>query len=230
MRLFTMTLSDWNTVFQFASAALLGLTFAVGVGAIVTGHILNKRQAVLVAEAKRDTERLKLQVEEESKERIKAEVELAKLKKQIGPRQLDREAFLKALVGQPKAPVEILYLRDDPDSLEFAQEIGNLLERAGWAVLARGPIPPPPPRSGADIPMTVSGGGRPAGVTVGAGSVSEEGGEAARKRAIGREDWVRTPWTVLSDAFGKSMGKSQAAGNVATCPEGIVRVVVGPRR
>jgi len=182
------------------------------------------------AVANENTARLSLRVEEESKERIKAELELERLKKQVGPRLLNREAFLKALEGQPKAPVQVLYLRDDPDSLEFAQEIAGLLERAGWTVTAREPIPTPSAvRSGPDIPIAMSVGGQPSGVTVVAHSISEKESEAGLNRSMGKE-WVKTPWTVLSDAFGKSMGVAQSAGNVATCPVGILRVVVGPRR
>ena len=208
MRLFSMTLAEWNVAFQFTSAILLGLTFAVGAGAIITGYVLNKRQTVLIAETGRDaalakesTARLSLRIEEESKERVKAELELERLKKQVGPRRLDREAFLKALAGQPKAPVQILYLRDDADSLEFAQEIENQLRRAGWTVTTREPIPVAP-GSGPDIPITMSVGGQPSGVTVVARSITEEEADAGRKRIIDRDDWVRTPWTVLVDAFG----------------------------
>lgn len=161
-----------------------------------------------------------------------AERELLELQLRTRPRQLDRNAFLKALAGQPKAPVQILYSRDDADSLEFAQEIENQLRRAGWTVTTREPIPTPSvPRSGPadDIPLPMTVGGQPSGVTVVARSISEEEAGAGRKRSMGRDDWVRTPWTVLLDAFGKSMGKSQGAGNIVSCPEGVLRIIVGPR-
>jgi hypothetical protein len=41
---FSMSLEHWNTVLQFASAVLLGMTFAVGAGAIFTGYLIGKRQ------------------------------------------------------------------------------------------------------------------------------------------------------------------------------------------
>jgi hypothetical protein len=40
-----MSLESWNALFNFASAVLLGLTFAVGAGAVITGHFVNKRQS-----------------------------------------------------------------------------------------------------------------------------------------------------------------------------------------
>ena len=180
----------------------------------------------VAAEAVRGTAEANLRIETESKERVKAELELERLRKQVGPRQLDRDAFQKALTGQPKAPVQILYLRDDADSLEFAQEIENQLRRAGWTVTTREPIPTP--AAGSDIPIPMSVGGQPSGVTVVTHSVSEEEEHAWMNRATGK-DWVKTPWTVLFNAFSDSMGKANGSGN-RTCPAGMLRVVVAPRR
>jgi len=53
-RIFSMTLEDWNTFLQFASAVLLGLTFAGGAWAIWTGYVLGKRQEERIATAGRD--------------------------------------------------------------------------------------------------------------------------------------------------------------------------------
>jgi hypothetical protein len=159
----------------------------------------------------------------------RTELELERLKRQVGPRQLNREAFLKALEGQAKAPVQILYLRDDADSLEFAQEIDNLLRRAGWTVTARDPIPTPPAaRSGQEIPVAMSVGGQPSGVTVVTNFVSEEESKARSDAIMGRA-WLKTPWTVLMEAFAQSMGAVRGSGN-RTCPEGMLRVIVAPRR
>ena len=157
-----------------------------------------------------------------------ARLELEKLKEKVGPRKLDRQAFHRVLDGQPKAPVEILYVKDDPDSLEFGQEIENDLKDAGWTVLSREPIPTP--REGAadsGIPTAMTVGGQPSGVTVVARSISEEESQATLNSMLGRE-WIRTPWTVLSVAFQKSMGESKGSSHL-TCPEGVLRVIVGPR-
>ena len=50
-----MKLEDWNTVLQFASAVLLGLTFAIGAGAIFTGYMVGKRQEVRIAATEHGT-------------------------------------------------------------------------------------------------------------------------------------------------------------------------------
>jgi hypothetical protein len=39
--------------------------------------------------------------------------ETARLRKQMAPRQFDGEAFKKSLEGKPKAPVEIMFPRED---------------------------------------------------------------------------------------------------------------------
>src|SRR5262245_31940019 len=46
-----MSLQDWNTFFNFSSAVLLGLTFAIGAGAVITGHLVNQRQQERIARA-----------------------------------------------------------------------------------------------------------------------------------------------------------------------------------
>ena len=49
-----MTLEDWNTVLQVASASLLGLLFLVGALTIVVDRIISKRQESRIASAQRD--------------------------------------------------------------------------------------------------------------------------------------------------------------------------------
>lgn len=73
--------------------------------------------------------------------------------------------------------------------------------------------------------MTV--GGQPSGVTVVAHSISEEEEQATWNSTLGR-DWVKTPWTVLSVAFQKSMAEAKGSSH-PTCPEGVLRVIVGSR-
>lgn len=192
-------------------------------------HSGNRLQDAIRADAEAKTELARKEAAVAREITARTELELERLKRQVGPRQLNREAFLKALEGQPKTPVEILYLRDDADSLEFAQEIDNLLKRAGWTVTAREPIPTPPAaRAGQEIPVAMSVGGQPSGVTVITHFVSEEESKARSDAMMGRA-WLKTPWTVLMEAFAQSMGAVRGSGN-RTCPEGMLRVVVAPRR
>jgi hypothetical protein len=208
MNILSWDAEDWRFAFEVVSIAAGVLTAAALIGMAVAGQIARSNAR---------------------REAAKAEAELERVKKAIGPRQINREVFVNALEGQPKAPVQILYLRDDQESLEFAQEIANLLERAKWKVIARQPIPIPKRAKSAaqDIPITMTVGGQPSGVTVVTHSVTEEEIEAG-KRVEGKQDWIRTPWTVLCNAFEESTGVGQAASN-ETVPKGTLRVVVAPK-
>jgi hypothetical protein len=76
-RIFSMTLEGWNTFLQFASAVLLGLTFAVGAGAIWTGYVLGKRQEVRIAATERGTAEANKKVAEAGEGTAKALAEVA---------------------------------------------------------------------------------------------------------------------------------------------------------
>lgn len=71
------------------------------------------------------------------KEAANARLETENLRSQLVPRRLKRDAFVKALVDVPKAAVEIIYARDDFESIEFAQEIAIFLEKGNWQVTSR---------------------------------------------------------------------------------------------
>src|SRR5271166_767957 len=78
-------------------------------------------------------------------------------------------------------------------------------------------------------PTSMSISGQPSGVTIAVHSISEAEVAAVSNRMLGKE-WVRTPYTVLADAIGNSLGRVSgwAAGPNAP-PEGTLRVVVAPR-
>src|SRR5262245_25159077 len=70
-----------------------------------------------------------------SAERIaNAELKAEQLRRELGPRQLQRAVFLKEIAESPKAHVEIMYLRDDPECFDLAQQIRRALEDAAWDV------------------------------------------------------------------------------------------------
>lgn len=245
-----MSLEGWNNFWQWSSAIAAGVTFVAGAGAIITGNRLSDRQrAELVATQRAAAEannsaaqagehaaaaneragRLELEAAAQRERAAKAERDLLELQKRTSPRQLNRDAFLRALEGQPKLPVQILYLRDDPDSFRLSIEIREALRTARWSVTEPEPIPvsAAPPRSGPAIPTTMSVGGQPSGITVVAHSLSEREMEAVRDRILGR-DWVKTPWTVLRNAFLESMGSVNGSAN-SMCPRDALRVVIGPK-
>lgn len=212
-RLFSWYSSDplfaWFTLLQVVSFLILGVTLAIGTR-------LGIKQSKQILGLEKDLSDARTKYNE-------SQSELIKLRKQIGPRQLNREVFWRALEDQPKAPVEILYLKDDQDSLEFAQEIENSLKKAGWVVTKRAPIPV----SQSDLPTAMTVGGQPVGVTVVTHSISDDEAVAIRNQIEGNE-WAKTPWTVLAYAFSQSIGTGYTSSRESV-KEGTLRVVVAPK-
>jgi hypothetical protein len=155
-----------------------------------------------------------------------AELKLEQLRRQVAPRSLKRDVLIRALEGQPKAPTEIMYLRDDAESFELAQQIALAMEAAGWQITSRRPIPP---TSDPEAITAMAVGGQPSGVTVVASGVTQEEADADFNAMMGK-DWIRTPWTVLTRALGDSLGKVGGnAGGLNSPPVGTLRLVVSPR-
>ena len=173
-----------------------------------------------------DTARLSTEGDIARKETAEAKLQLEQLRKEMAPRSLRRDIFLKELAGQPKLPVEIMYLLDDPECFGLAQQISRALEDAQWTVEPPKPIPP---LILADSPTPMSVGGQPSGVTVVVHAITQEESEATSNALMGLE-WVRTPWTVLMHALGDSIGKINGhAGGSNVPPMGTLRVVVAPK-
>jgi hypothetical protein len=139
-RIFSMTLEEWNTVLQFASAALLGLTFAVGAGAIWTGYVLGKRQEGRIAATEHGTAEANRKAAEASERAGKLEKEAAilteqnlKLEAAIAPRRLSERqgkalASMNAFAGHT---VAIKSYSSDSEGLILATQIVDALTRSG---------------------------------------------------------------------------------------------------
>ena len=155
-----------------------------------------------------------------------AELKLEQLRKDLGPRQFQRDLFIREITGQPSARVEVMYLQDDPECFGLAQQIWRALEDGKWPVEVPKPIPP---LIISNFPTAMSVGGQPSGVTVVGGGITQEEADAQMNALQGKE-WVKTPWTVLMHALGEALGKIVgSAGGVSPPPEGWLRVVVSPR-
>lgn len=223
----------WETVFRIATwSALIFGALSIGsafVSAWVGWEITDATQKDADHKIKAADERIKtadIRIAEFNARAKEAELRLERLRKDLGPRQLQRDVFLKELLGQPSAPVEIMYLQDDPECFDLAQQIWRALEAGSWPVTAPKPIPS---LVISDGPTPISVGGQPSGVTVVAHQITQQESDAAALAMAGRE-WVRTPWTVLKHALGESLGKvSGHAGSSYSPPEGELRVVVAPR-
>ena len=158
-----------DNIFYWGNWALLG---ALILGVIATFAIVvsgNDRDRALKQELKDKDESI-AKANARTKE---AELKLEELRREVGPRRVNRQVFLNAIKGDVKGQVEILYLRDDPECFDVAQQIWRLLIDAKWGVTAPVPIPPYN-ASGALLlgPTSMSVSGQPSGVTIAAHSIS----------------------------------------------------------
>jgi hypothetical protein len=155
----------------------------------------------------------------------KARLELEQLRAQVGPRQFNRQAFLETLRGETAGTVTVVYLRNDPECFDVAQQIWHLLEDAGWTV-----SPPAPIFDGRhEQPAPMNVGGQPSGVTVVASTNSQAEADAVQLRFEHRP-WVHTPFTTLTYAIERGIGKVATDLNGPNRPRaGTLRVVVAPR-
>lgn len=127
--LFSMPLEEKDLLLKYASGVLAGLTFMVGIGALVTAHTLGNRQAEKIA-------RLEKETAEAKQKQAEAELQLDYLRRNAGPRRVLGDKFLAALNGKDKGTVEIMYREGDSETEIFALEISSTLERADWKVSA----------------------------------------------------------------------------------------------
>jgi hypothetical protein len=168
-----------------AGALAIGVVCSVGIA--ISGNIRD-------AQLKRD---LAASAERIANAGLKAE----QLRKELGPRRLQREIFLKKIA---EARVEIMYLRDDPECFDLAQQVWRALEDAKWDVTPPIPIPV----SAASLrPTAMAVDAQPSGVTVVVHGITEAEANTDSLRWRGQA-WVRTLWTVLMHALGDAIGKN----------------------
>lgn len=141
-----MTLEDWNTVFQFGSAILLGLTFVFGVGAIITAHVLNKRleariaaTGLTAAEAHERAGRLEVEAATQRERAATAEKQLLGLQRRLQPRRVP-PSLIEFLRGKATGTVEFFFKDEDNEAHMFAIGLQAALKAAGWNVRAPEPL------------------------------------------------------------------------------------------
>ena len=161
-----MSLENWNTVLQIASVVLLGLTFAVGTGAIITGYLIGKRQEERIATTGRDAAEANSRAAEAGEGTAKAlaaaavaNARAAELEASAAQLQLDlekeraarlprsisahnRAKLLACLKGGPKGPVVVVPKTFDEEAEAYATQISEVLREAQFEIRAlSGPRP-----------------------------------------------------------------------------------------
>ena len=156
-----------------------------------------------------------------TKRAAQAELRLEQLRKDTGPRAIAWGAFATAIKGQPAGNAEILYLRDVPDALSLADTIRALLISADRKVALARPNPDTPATSSSPTPLAMTVGGQPSGITV-----------VASRIPVDETAPLTKEYGALMEALslGLDVGIAEVyGGRDPTMPEGLLRIVVGPR-
>jgi hypothetical protein len=128
MNIFPDSYEGWNMFFQIASVILVLLTFAAAAGTVITGRVVNNRQAerILILE----------------KETVEAKRAYLELQERLRPRAFTEEQIIElrndiAAIGN-KVEVVIIVPEHRPMLTEnaelFAQQLEAAFRDAGWVV------------------------------------------------------------------------------------------------
>jgi hypothetical protein len=182
--------------------------------------------------AKAEVAMAQAQIEEAKARQKEAELKLEQLRERMRPRSIKGERFLNILAGRPRAPVEILFVKDDPDCFQLSMQIRDYLKQADWQVAEPRAI-----ESSDLVPRlskytsTMGVGGQPHGVTVVLRATSQY--DFTRERDENPLDPNRpldTPRKVLTQALGDSLGSIAGGISFETGAPGFLWVVVGPKQ
>ena len=157
-----MTVESLKSLFDVLAVALLFLTFAAGLGVLVTGRIVDARQKVQIrkfdadltaaktelgkqqeraANAESELSGVVLELEKQKEATANAEKTLLELSERQGSRFIKNHSLMNALKGKPTGSVQIWYQPNDPEAYWYATDIAGELLGAGWTVPVAVPIP-----------------------------------------------------------------------------------------
>jgi hypothetical protein len=224
---------DMAELVSFWANWMLIASLVVGViatfGVVLSSSVKEQFAAARISANEVETARAKESAARSNERAAEAELKLEQLRNQIAPRHLDRTKFIDALKGQPSAPVEVMYITEDAEAFEFAQQIRQALEAAGWQVTKYGPIPRDLKIANSLPSTAMAVGGQPSGVTIVVHDLSPDEQDAVSRKMAGK-DWIKTPWTVLSNATEEGIGRvSGHSGGADAPPAGILRIVVAAK-
>ena len=181
----------------------------------------------ITAEANKRIAELNGEIANANARQAEAELKLEQLRQRVGPRQINQEAFLKVLEGKAMAPVEIMYPREDGEAFNLSIQIRDLLRAAQWQASEPLPVPPNVVARLANQPSHMAVGGQPTGVSVVVRADTQEEFRALQDRE------ANTPINAIVKALLSTLGSisSYAGGSdiFTAPPNGIVRIVVGPK-
>lgn len=161
-----------------------------------------------------------------------AELKLEQLHERMRPRSIKGESFLKILEGKPKAPVEILFVRDDGEAFQLSLQIRDFLKQATWSVEEPRYITQDDVASRLERnhPYTMAAGGQPEGVSLFLRAESQADFEReAVKNPLDPDNPLDTPRKALQAALLDSLGMLSGGMSYENGRPGVLRVIVGPK-
>jgi len=139
-----MPVEAWKSFFDVGAVIAAFLAFAFGAGVLITGNIINDRQATELRDFQARLEGEQQKTAKAQEDAARAQLELRKyieqVGKQAGPRMLSPK-FAEALKGKPTGTVDILYTAEDMEAYKLALQMWHALKDAGWAVAPPRSIP-----------------------------------------------------------------------------------------
>jgi hypothetical protein len=213
----SMSVEFWNSVFQWGSVLLVAVTFVFGAGALWTSNRINARQTERLVALETALASAKTELAEQQERAAKAEIELAALRRNALPRSItfDTEAFVAELKDAPRSNVVLWYVPGDHEVYDLSTRIAGALHLAGWT-----PAPVPIPIPETETHEALSGTRRAETMS----PLARVGGQ------YGVTLTARTmPFGPLMRAIGKATSGQVATFADPRLPEGVIRVIVGPK-
>jgi hypothetical protein len=130
-----MTAEGVKTIFDWIVVVLAGLTFVSIAIVLVTGNIINKRQAAQLREFDQGLTNAKTQLGKQQERAATAERSLLALQEHLQPRHLSpeqKEAIKHALEGLQPRQVTITAFMGTPDGTSFGLELAAAISSGGW--------------------------------------------------------------------------------------------------
>ena len=130
-----MTVEGVKTVFDWVVVVLAGLTFVSIAVVLVTGNIVNKRQAAKLREFDQGLTAAKTELGKQQERAATAERSLLALQEHLRPRHLSpeqKEAIKRVLEGLEPRQVNITAFMGTPDGTSFGLELAAAINSGGW--------------------------------------------------------------------------------------------------
>ena len=182
--------------------------------------------------AQADIVKADAQIAEANARQKEAELRLEQLRERLSQRHIKGEQFLKVLEGKPRAPVEILFNRDDGEAFLLGLQIRDWLKQATWEVEEPRPITQSDlaPRLAQSTPSAMAAGGQPQGVSVFLRAETQTDFlRESEKNPLDPNEPIDTPRKALSRALLNSLGTISGGMSGENGRPGVLRVIVGQK-